>query len=57
MKTNHLNLGNEEQQTFGAVTDLLLIPEPEFNSECYSNKDELTETIEGDVNGQGPKDI
>lgn len=40
-----------------AVTDLLIIPEPEFDSECYSNKYEMAERLEGDMNGQGPTDI
>lgn len=27
----------KEKQTFRAITDLLIAPEPEFDSECYSN--------------------
>lgn len=40
-----------------AVADLLVIPEPEFDSECYSNKHELAERLKGGMNCQGPNDI
>lgn len=47
----------KEKQTLRAVTDLLIIPEPEFGSECYSNKHELVERIKGGMNCRGPNGI
>lgn len=47
----------KEKQTFRVVTDLLITPEPEFNSECYNNKHELAEIIKGGMNCRGPNDI
>lgn len=54
---NHLNRQKKEKQTFRAVTDLLIIPEPEFDSEYYSNKHELAERVDGGMNCQDPNDF
>lgn len=47
----------KEKQTFRVVTDLLIIPEPEFDFGYYSNKHELAERVEGGMNCQDSNDF